>query len=190
MTNKITKHSTVLADETVPLVVGTNLSRAEIKTFCAWYKDIMSHTRYKIIYHDGVPTMVPVSEKEIGIVQCNTTPRVYITVNCHLVKCVRDIDCPLRGNNETRKRTVARYLTDLSKMFIVGYGVGDEHSDVSTDPSDEQIENVIGDRMWNREDFTGYPNLTSWCDAHYYKTLVWWEGSVNGDEFSYLGWED
>ena len=120
----------------------------------------------------------------------DTTARIHISVNCHLVKCVKDIDCPLRGNNETRKRTVARYLTDLSKMFIAGYGVGDENNDVSTNPSDEQIENVIGNRVWNHEDFTGYPNLTSWCDAHYYKTLVWWEGSINGEEFSYLGWED
>lgn len=120
----------------------------------------------------------------------DTIIHVGITVNCHLVKSVEDIDCPLRGNNETRKRIVARYLTNLSKMFIAGYGVGDEHNDRYTDPSDEQIERVLGDRMWNREDFTNYPNLKNWCDDHCYKTLVWWEGSINGDEFSYLGWED
>ena len=65
MTNKITKHSTVLADETVPLVVETDLTPAEIEAFCAQWKDIMSRTRYKIIYRDGVPSMVPVNEKEI-----------------------------------------------------------------------------------------------------------------------------
>lgn len=65
MTNKITKHSTVPTDDAVPLVVGADLSPAEIEAFCAWYKDIMSRIRYKIIYRDGIPTMVPANEKEI-----------------------------------------------------------------------------------------------------------------------------
>lgn len=55
----------------------------------------------------------------------NTITNIRFTVNCHLVKCVEDIDCPLRGNNETRQRTVARYLTNLSKMFYrlaMGWG--------------------------------------------------------------------
>ena len=108
-------------------------------------------------------------------------------VECYFVKAVKDIDCPLQGDNDAKREQVKRYILDLVKTDIEEYGVvdGDDYYDRDL-PLDKRIENIIG-WMWNR-DFTVFDNLRAWCEEQKFRALIWWEGEINMCPFSYPGW--
>ena len=109
-------------------------------------------------------------------------------VDCYFVKAVKDIDCPLEGDNETKRQQVKRYILNLVKTDIEEDGVqyGDDYYD-----ADETIEDAlerISGWMWDSQDFTAYDNLRAWCKDKNYNALIWWEGEINMCVFSIPGW--
>ena len=108
--------------------------------------------------------------------------------DCYYLTAVKDIDCPLEGDNDAKRQQVKHYILDLVKPYIEEYGVidGDDYYDRDL-PLDKQIENIIG-WMWKYKDFTAFDNLRAWCEDQKYKALIWWDGEINNCVFSYPGW--
>lgn len=109
-------------------------------------------------------------------------------VDCYFVKAVKDIDCPLEGDNDTKRQQVKRYILNLVKTDIEEYGLqyGDDYYDRDL-PLDKRIDNIFG-WMWNSQDFTAYDNLRAWCKDKNYNALVWREGEINMCVFSLPAW--
>lgn len=109
-------------------------------------------------------------------------------VDCYFVKAVKDIDCPLEGDNDTKRQQVKRYILDLVKPYIEENGVaaGDDYYD-RRHTAEERAEDIIG-WMWNSQNFTAFGNLRAWCEDRKYEALIWWDGEINNCVFSYPGW--